>query len=123
ESDDADTRDFNIQVSADGKTFTTVATSAGAGYVDERTARHQISYFDGRREARLTFVDGKLDSKGIDSVLNLEEDRMIFARIFQFFYLRLAIFFGCLGMFMYLFSGEMSNRTLHYWFLAPARRE
>ncbi|MCK7583449.1 MAG: hypothetical protein MZV65_53230 [Chromatiales bacterium] len=48
---------------------------------------------------------------------------MIFAGIFQFFYLRLAIFFGCLGMFMYLFRGEMSNRTLHYWFLAPARRE
>lgn len=33
------------------------------------------------------------------------------------------MFFGCLGMFMYLFSGEMSNRTLHYWFLAPAPRE
>jgi hypothetical protein len=48
---------------------------------------------------------------------------MIFAGIFQFFYLRLAIFFGCLGMFMYLFRGEMSNRTLHYWFLVPARRE
>jgi ABC-type transport system involved in multi-copper enzyme maturation permease subunit len=26
-------------------------------------------------------------------------------------------------MFMYLFRGEMSNRTLHYWFLAPARRD
>jgi hypothetical protein len=43
--------------------------------------------------------------------------------MFQYFYLRLAVFFGCLGMFMYLFSGEMSNRTLHYWFLAPARRD
>jgi ABC-type transport system involved in multi-copper enzyme maturation permease subunit len=55
--------------------------------------------------------------------LNFEEDRAIFAAVFQYFYLRLAIFFGCLGMFMYLFSGEMSNRTLHYWFLAPAPRE
>ena len=26
-------------------------------------------------------------------------------------------------MFMYLFRGEMSNRTLHFWFLAPARRD
>ena len=26
-------------------------------------------------------------------------------------------------MFMYLFRGEMANRTLHYWLLAPARRE
>jgi hypothetical protein len=48
---------------------------------------------------------------------------MVFAGIFQYFYLRLAVFFGCLGMFMYMFSGEMTNRTLHYWFLAPARRE
>jgi hypothetical protein len=56
-------------------------------------------------------------------VLDFEEDRAIFAGIFQQFYLRLAIFFGCLGIFMYLFRGEMSNRTLHFWFLAPARRE
>jgi hypothetical protein len=26
-------------------------------------------------------------------------------------------------MFMYLFRGEMANRTLHYWLLAPARRD
>ena len=56
-------------------------------------------------------------------MLDFEEDRMIFAGIFQYFYLRLAIFFGCLGIFMYLFRGEMSNRTLHFWLLAPARRE
>jgi hypothetical protein len=123
ESEDADTREFNIQVSTDGKAFTTVETSSGAGFVEERTEYRQIVYFDGRREARLLFVDGKLDSRNVDRLLNFEEDRMIFAGIFQFFYLRLAIFFGCLGMFMYLFHGEMANRTLHYWFLAPARRE
>jgi hypothetical protein len=123
ESEESDTREFNIQVSADGKTFTTVATSSGAHFVDKRTEYRQVVYFDGRREARLLFVDGKLDSMNIEPVLNFEEDRTIFAGMFQYFYLRLAIFFGCLGMFMYLFSGEMSNRTLHYWFLAPARRE
>jgi ABC-type transport system involved in multi-copper enzyme maturation permease subunit len=123
ESEEADTRDFNIQVSTDGKTFSTVATSSGAGFVDERTEYRSLVYFDGRREARLQFVDGILDSRNIEPVLNFEEDRAVFAGIFQYFYLRLAIFFGCLGMFMYLFSGEMSNRTLHYWFLAPARRE
>ena len=68
-------------------------------------------------------MDGKLESTGSDYALNFEEDRTIFAGIFQYFYLRVAIFFGCLGMFMYLFSAEMSNRTLHYWFLAPARRD
>ncbi len=123
ESEDSDTRDFNIQVSADGKTFTTVATSSEAGSVDERTEYRSVIYFDGRRQAYLMFVDGTLDSANIEPVLNFEEDRTVFAGIFQYFYLRLAIFFGCLGMFMYLFSGEMSNRTLHYWFLAPAPRE
>jgi len=54
---------------------------------------------------------------------DFEEDRRIFAGVFQFFYLRLAIFFGCLGIFMNLFRGEILDRTLHYWFLAPARRE
>ena len=123
ESVDSDTRDFNIQVSPDGKTFSTVVTSSGAGYVDQRTEYRTLVYFDGRRETRLQFVDGTLDSQRFDHPLLLDEDRMIFAGIFQYFYLRLAIFFGCLGMFMYLFSGEMSNRTLHYWFLAPASRE
>jgi hypothetical protein len=123
ESEEADTREFNIQVSTEGKVFTTVETSSGAGFVEERTEYRQIVYFDGRRDARLMFVDGKLESRNVDRLLNFEEDRMIFAGIFQFFYLRLAIFFGCLGMFMYLFHGEMANRTLHYWFLAPARRE
>lgn len=123
ESAEFNTRDFNIQVSPDGKTFTTVAASAGAGFIDERTDYRDLAYFDGRREAQFTFVDGKMDSSRMDRPLSFEEDRMIFAGIFQFFYLRLAIFFGCLGMFMYLFSGEMSNRTLHYWFLAPAPRE
>jgi ABC-type transport system involved in multi-copper enzyme maturation permease subunit len=123
EDEERDTREFNIQVSMDGKAFTTVETSTGAGFVEERTEYRTLTYFDGRREARLLFVDGKLESTNTSPLLNFEEDRQIFAGIFQFFYLRLAIFFGCLGMFMYLFRGEMSNRTLHYWLLAPARRE
>ncbi len=123
ESEESDTRDFNIQVSTDGKGFTTVETSSGTGFVEKRTEYRQLVYFDGWREARLMFVDGTLESRNVDRLLNFEEDRMVFAGIFQYFYLRLAIFFGCLGMFMYLFHGEMTNRTLHYWFLAPARRE
>ena len=123
ESEEFNTRDFNIQVSTDGKSFTTVVTSLGAAFVDQRTDYRDLRYFDGRREGRFTFVNGKMDSSYMNYPLNFEEDRAVFAGIFQFFYLRLAIFFGCLGMFMYLFSGEMSNRTLHYWFLAPAPRE
>jgi hypothetical protein len=123
ENEESDTRDFNIQLSNDGKTFRPVASSTGAGFVDERSEYRRMVYFDGRREARLVFVDGKLEDRNINRLLDFEEDRMIFAAIFQEFYLRGAIFFGCLGIFMYLFRGEMSNRTLHFWLLAPARRE
>jgi hypothetical protein len=123
ESEQLDTRDFNIQLSNEGKSFTTAAASSGAGFVEERTEIREIIYFDGRRSARLLFVDGTLERRDIHRLLDFEEDRQIFAGIFQYFYLRLAIFFGCLGIFMYLFRGEMSNRTLHFWFLAPARRD
>ncbi len=123
ENEDFDTREFNIQLSNDGKMFTTVASSTNAGFVDQRTELREIIYFDGRRRARLLFEDGKLQRRDINRVLDFEEDRAVFAGIFQYFYLRLAIFFGCLGIFMYLFRGEMSNRTLHFWFLAPARRD
>ena len=123
ENEESDTREFNIQVSDDGKTFTTVASSAGAGFVEERTEIRDATYFDGRRTARFLFIDGRLERRDIHRLLDFEEDRAIFAGIFQYFYLRVAIFFGCLGIFMYLFRGEMSNRTLHFWFLAPARRD
>jgi hypothetical protein len=123
ENEQSDTRDFNIQLSTDGRIFTMAASSTGAGFVDERTEHRQLVYFDGRREVRLEFADGKLQGRHINTLLVLEEDRMIFAGIFQYFYLRLAIFFGCLGIFMNLFRAEMSNRTLHFWLLAPARRE
>ena len=96
---------------------------AGAKFVDETTTYRNMTYFDGQRQANLAFVDGKLVSKTTKLLKDFEEDRRIFAGVFQFFYLRLAIFFGCLGIFMNLFRGEMLDRTLHYWFLAPARRE
>ena len=53
----------------------------------------------------------------------LGQDVQIFAGIFQFFYLRVAIFFGCVGIFSNLFRGEMMDKSLHYYLLAPVRRE
>ncbi|HZL57073.1 MAG TPA: hypothetical protein VFC21_08335 [Bryobacteraceae bacterium] len=50
-------------------------------------------------------------------------DVQIFAGIFQFFFLRIAIFFGCVGIFMNLFRGEMLDKSLHYYLLSPVRRE
>jgi len=89
----------------------------------EPVVYRRLTYFDGSREARLNFENGKLVSKTTSLLKDFEGDRRIFAGVFQFFYLRLAIFFGCLGIFMNLFRGEMLDRTLHYWFLSPARRE
>ncbi len=54
---------------------------------------------------------------------NMREDTMVLAGIFQFYYLRVAIFFGCLAIFTRLIRGEMVERSLHYYLLAPVRRE
>ena len=80
-------------------------------------------YFDGKRRTDLRFEDGKLVSKRTRYVMDFEEDRRVYAVMFQTFYLRLAVFFGCLGIFLNLFRGEMLDRSLHFWFLAPVKRE
>src|SRR3954469_23741303 len=54
---------------------------------------------------------------------NIAEDTEILAGIMQVFYMRLGIFFGCLGLFTWLLRGEIVQRSLHYYFLAPMRRE
>ena len=51
------------------------------------------------------------------------QDSLIFAGLFHFYFLRLGIFFGCVGIFSNLFRGEMLEKTLHYYFLTPMRRE
>jgi ABC-type transport system involved in multi-copper enzyme maturation permease subunit len=48
---------------------------------------------------------------------------MVFAAMFQFFYLKFAIYFGCVAVFTNAFRGEVLERTLHYYLLAPVRRE
>jgi ABC-type transport system involved in multi-copper enzyme maturation permease subunit len=53
----------------------------------------------------------------------LEEDTFVLAGIVQLYYLRLGIFFACMGVFTWLFRGEMVERTLHYQFLVPVRKE
>jgi len=43
--------------------------------------------------------------------------------VFQLYYLRLGIFFACMGIFTWLIRGEIVERTLHYQFLVPVRKE
>lgn len=123
ESEDLDSALFDLQATVDERKFLTIVSRASTRFVDEIAAHRTLKYFDGQREATLDFEEGKLVFKYIHPLMDFEEDRAVFAGIFQYFYLRLAIFFGCLGIFMNLFRGEILDHTLHFWFLAPARRE
>ncbi|HEX3877451.1 MAG TPA: hypothetical protein VHW24_10725, partial [Bryobacteraceae bacterium] len=60
--------------------------------------------------------------QGLSRGHSLGDDSNIYAAIFQFFYLRGAIFFGCVGIFTNLFRAEMLEKTLHYYYLTPVRR-
>ncbi|MGC2638538.1 MAG: hypothetical protein WA294_15245 [Acidobacteriaceae bacterium] len=51
------------------------------------------------------------------------EDTNVLAGIVQFYYIRLGIFFGCLGIFSRLIRGGIVERSLHFYLLAPIRRE
>jgi ABC-type transport system involved in multi-copper enzyme maturation permease subunit len=67
-------------------------------------------------------ADNIFGSHSFDSA-QLEWDTEVLAKTIQLYYLRLAIFFACMGIFTWLFRGEMVERTLHYQFLVPVRKE
>ena len=54
---------------------------------------------------------------------NWSEAQEIYANIFDALILRTMLFFGCAWIFMNLFRGEIIDQSLHYYFLAPLRRE
>ncbi|MGA9994911.1 MAG: hypothetical protein WBP93_05825, partial [Pyrinomonadaceae bacterium] len=51
------------------------------------------------------------------------EANIVFAVIYGALILRTVIFFGCAWIFMNLFRGEVVDRSLHYYFLSPVKRE
>lgn len=53
----------------------------------------------------------------------IDQATIVLAGIVQFYYLRLGVFFGCLGLFSRLIRGEMIERSLHFYLLSPVRRE
>jgi len=54
---------------------------------------------------------------------SINDDTKVLASIIQLYYVRLGIFFGCLGIFSRLIRGEMIERSLHFYLLSPVRRE
>ncbi|MDI1243689.1 MAG: hypothetical protein PSX80_17400 [bacterium] len=58
-----------------------------------------------------------------DEMRELGRLSQVFAAIYGGLILRTLIFFGCAWVFMNLFRGEVVDRSLHYYFLSPVRRE
>lgn len=111
-----------------GTLDTEVLAAAGQPLLDRSWERRDVKrrtlmYFDGSRRVWFEFENGALRDTRRRELSSMEEDRKIYAGMFQYFYLRLAVFFGCLGIFINLFRGEMIDKSLHFWFLAPVRRE
>src|SRR5215217_5280443 len=47
----------------------------------------------------------------------------VYSAVYGGLILRTLVFFGCAWIFMNLFRGEVVDRSLHYYFLSPVRRE
>lgn len=58
-----------------------------------------------------------------DGDANLNDVGIAFTGVYQALILRTLVFFGCAWVFMNLFRGEVVDRSLHYYFLSPVRRE
>ena len=61
--------------------------------------RTVMTYGDGTTDYSYILKDGELAEVNRRERHSLNSDTLIFATTFQFFYLRLAIFFGCVGDF------------------------
>lgn len=88
-------------------------------FVDQEDLR----YYGENRSLILDLRDGQVQSIMSRGRSTFEQSGYLFATVFQFFFIRLAVFFGCLGIFMNLFRGEMLDKSLHYYLLSPIRRE
>lgn len=56
-------------------------------------------------------------------IRNFSAFSQVYAAIYGALILRTLVFFGCAWVFMNLFRGEVVDRSLHYYFLSPVRRE
>ena len=61
--------------------------------------------------------------RAVDSPGDLGEATLLMAGLYQGFILRIVIFLGCVAIFGGLIRREMLDRSLHFYFLTPMRRE
>jgi hypothetical protein len=70
--------------------------------------------FGGRALAMLLF-----SSHGTEAIAN---DRVIYAILFRTLILRFVVYFGCVAVFVQLFRGDVLDKAIHYYLLAPIDR-
>jgi hypothetical protein len=61
--------------------------------------------------------------RGIDNPGDLGEATQLMAVLYQGFILRIVVFLGCVAIFGSLIRREVLDRSLHFYFLTPMRRE
>ena len=61
--------------------------------------------------------------QAVDDPANLADATKQFSAIYQAFTLRVIVFLGCVWIFGNLIRREVLDRSLHYYFLSPMRRE
>ncbi len=115
----------SIQIGMKADDAAKLLSEAKVGYSRFTRGRKRefIRYDDGVKSWELRFTDGLLVNKSPRNQADLNQNILGFAGAFQYFFLRLAIFFGCVGIFMNLFRGELLDQSMHYYLLAPVRRE
>src|SRR5690242_19248135 len=111
-----------------GMAIQDVVDKVGEPFAKRESQRRNVKfdtyqYTDGDSVFAYTFRDGELIGTSTDTRDTIPQYSLVFAGVFQFFYLRLAIFFGCVGVFTNLFRGEMLDKSLHFYLLTPIRRE
>jgi hypothetical protein len=80
-------------------------------------------YTDGKTDFQFLFEQGTVKHISSFGPETLAKGSLMFATTFQTYFLRLAVFFGCVGIFVNLFRGEMLDKSLHFYLLTPMRRE
>lgn len=89
----------------------------------QRDTQVHCRYTDGSTDLYLVFDNEALVLIRRNDISTLPQISSIFAGVFLSYYLRLAVFFGCVGIFVNLFRGEMLDKSLHFYLLTPVRRE
>lgn len=67
------------------------------------------------------FVASRVFHLNIDS--SLAHDQVVYAVLFRTMILRFVVYFGCVAIFVPLFRGDILDRSLHYYFLVPMKRQ